>query len=158
EPLQPWRAAAMIATAVAVIELFLLLLIGFVVGAKAFGDKTEAATVAAIKRQVPQAATASSQDGKPAAQGKSKEHALLPRGRTSVVVLNGNGIPGAAATTADTAHNLHYVITATANAPSTFSRSVVMFRPGYKPAAQRLPPETGHKRGTPPAGRTKDAP
>jgi apolipoprotein N-acyltransferase len=155
EPLQPWRAAAMIATAVAVIELFLLLLIGFVVGAKAFGDKTEAATVAAIKRQVPQTATTSAQDGKPAAQGKHKEHALLPRGRTSVVVLNGNGIPGAAATTADTAHNLHYVITATGNAPSTFSRSVVMFRPGYKPAAQRLAKDMSIKHVTPLDGITK---
>jgi apolipoprotein N-acyltransferase len=155
EPLQPWRAAAMIATAVAVIELFLLLLIGFVVGAKTFGDKTEAATVAAIKRQVPQAATTSAQDGKSAAQDKHKEPALLPRGRTSVVVLNGNGIPGAAATTADQAHDLHYVITATGNAPSIFSRSVVMFRPGYKPAAQRLAKDMSIKHVTPLDGITK---
>jgi apolipoprotein N-acyltransferase len=155
EPLQPWRAAAMIATAIAAIELFLLLLIGFVVGGKAFGDKTEAATVAAIKRQVPQAAVTSSKDGKSAAQGKHKEAALLPRGRTSVVVLNGNGIPGAASTTADQARNLHYVITATGNAPSTFSRSVVMFRPGYKPAAQRLAKDMSIKQVTPLDGITK---
>jgi len=156
EPIQPWRAAAMIATAIAAIELFLLLLIGFVFGAKAFSDKTEAATVAAINREVPQAAKTSSQDGKPAAHEKQKKPpALLPRGRTSVVVLNGNGIPGAAATTADKAHSFHYIITATGNAPTSFSRSVVMFRPRYKPAAQRLAKDIGIKRVIPLDGITK---
>ena len=158
EPLQPWRIAAMIATGIAAVELFILLLIGFLVGAKAFSDKTETATIAAIKRQVPQAAqTQASEQQKPADASQKKEAPkVLPRGRTSVVILNGNGIPGAAAVNADKAHSLHYVITATGNAPSTgFARSMVMFRPGFKPAAQRLAKDMGVKAVTPLDGITK---
>jgi apolipoprotein N-acyltransferase len=158
EPLQPWRAAAMIATGIAAVELFLLLLIGFVLGAKAFSDKTETATIAAIKREVPQAAQAQTSNGqKPAASSQKKEEPkVLPRGKTSVVILNGNGIPGAAAVNADKAHSLHYIITATGNAPSTdFARSLVMFRPGFKPAAQRLAKDMGIKAVTPLDGITK---
>jgi len=157
EPLQPWRAAAMIATGIAAVELFLLLLIGFVLGAKAFSDKTETATIAAIKRQVPQAAqTQTSNEQKPAEAQKKEEPQVLPRGRTSVVILNGNGIPGAAAVNADKAHSMHYIITATGNAPSTdFARSMVMFRPGFKPAAQRLAKDMGIKAVTPLDGITK---
>jgi hypothetical protein len=157
EPLQPWRAAAMIATGIAAVELFLLLIIGFVFGMKAFSDKTETATVAAIKREVPQAAQTQSAENKPAETTKKKqEPKVLPRGRTSVVVLNGNGIPGAAAVNADKAHSLHYIVTATGNAPSTgFARSMVMFRPGFKPAAQRLAKDMGVKAVTPLDGITK---
>ena len=159
EPIQPWRVAAMVATGIAAVELFILLLIGFVLGAKAFSDKTETATIAAIKREVPQAAQthASSGEQKPAEASRKKEApTVLPRGRTSVVILNGNGIPGAAAVNADKAHSLHYVITATGNAPSTdFARSMVMFRPGFKPAAQRLAKDMGVKAVTPLDGITK---
>ena len=158
EPLQPWRTAAMIATGIAAVELFILLLIGFLVGAKAFSDKTETATIAAIKREVPQAAeTSAASDQKTTETVKKKEKPkMLPRGRTSVVVLNGNGIPGAAAVNADKAHSLHYIVTATGNAPSTgFARSMVMFRPGFKPAAQRLAKDMGVKAVTPLDGITK---
>jgi Na+-transporting methylmalonyl-CoA/oxaloacetate decarboxylase gamma subunit len=156
EPLQPWRAAAMIATGVAAVELFLLLLIGFVLGAKAFSAKTETATMAAIKREAPQAAQTQSADNKSAASDKKQKPAILARGRTSVVVLNGNGIPGAAAVSADKAHSLHYIVTATGNAPSTeFARSMVMFRPGFKPAAQRLAKDMGVKAVTPLDGITR---
>ena len=157
EPLQPWRIAAMIATGIAAVELFILLLLGFVVGAKAFSDKTETATIAAIKREVPQAAqTQSSDQQKPADASQKKAPKVLPRGRTSVVILNWNGIPGAAAVNADKAHSLHYVITATGNAPSTdFARSMVMFRPGFKPAAQRLAKDMGVKAAVPLDGITK---
>ena len=73
-----------------------------------------------------------------------------------MVVLNGNGIPGAAATSADRAHSLHYVITATGNAPRTdFQRSLVMFRPGFKAAAIRLAKDMNIKRVTPLDGVTK---
>ena len=160
EPFQPWRVAAMIATGVAAVELFILLLIGFVLGAKAFSDKTETATIAAIKREAPQAAQTQSSEQKPA-DAKSRQQAkeepkVAPRGHTSVVILNGNGIPGAAAVNADKAHSMHYLITATGNAPSTgFARSIVMFRPGFKPAAKRLAKDMGVKAVSPLDGVTK---
>jgi hypothetical protein len=158
EPLQPWRTAAMIATGVAAVELFILLLIGFVVGAKAFSDKTETATIAAIKREAPQAAQTQASDQKTTetTAKKKEEPKVLARSRTSVVVLNGNGIPGAAAVNGDKAHSLHYIVTATGNAPTTgFARSVVMFRPGFKPAAKRLAKDMGVKAVSPLDGITK---
>ena len=148
----------MIATAVAAIELFILLMIGFLIGAKAFSSHTETATNAAINRAVPGAAPSSdkaksNESGKPA---KAEPAGPLPRGRTSVVVLNGNGIPGAAAVSADRVHSLHYIITATGNAPRTdFQRSVVMYRPGFKPAAVRLAKDMKVKHVTPLDGVTK---
>ena len=158
EPLQPWRTAAMIATGVAAVELFILLLIGFLVGAKAFSEKTETATIAAIKREAPQAAQTQSSDQKSTetAAKKKEKPKVLPRSRTSVVVLNGNGIPGAAAVNGDKAHSLHYIVTATGNAPTTgFARSMVMFRPGFKPAAQRLAKDMGVKAVSPLDGISK---
>jgi hypothetical protein len=158
-PVQPWRTAAMIATVVAVVELFILLMIAFLVGAKAFSSHTETATVAAIKRAVPSAAidgTSTKSDSSAGKSEKAKPAGPLPRGRTSVVVLNGNGIPGAAAVSADKVHSFHYIVTATGNAPRTdFSRSVVMFRPGFRPAAQRLAKDVGVKRVSPLDGITK---
>jgi apolipoprotein N-acyltransferase len=153
EPLQPWRIAAMVATGIAAVELFILLLIGFLVGAKAFSDKTETATIAAIKREVPQAAqTQASEQQKPADASQKKEAPkVLPRWRTSVVILNGNGIPGAAAVNADKAHSLHYVITATGNAPSTGFALDGHVRPAL-PAAQRLAKDMGVKAVTPSTG------
>jgi apolipoprotein N-acyltransferase len=158
EPFQPWRVAAMVATGVAAVELFILLLIGFVLGAKAFSDKTETATIAAIKREAPQAAQTQPSEQKAAdSQQQTKEEPkVATRGHTSVVILNGNGIPGAAAVNADKAHSMHYLITATGNAPSTgFARSIVMFRPGFKPAAKRLAKDMGVKAVSPLDGVTK---
>jgi hypothetical protein len=153
-PPQPWRAAAMIAIAVAAVELFILLLIAFVFGAKAFTNHTEAATVAAIKREVP-GASSEAKDKQPAS-GKTEKSGPLPRAKTTVIVLNGNGIPGAASVSADRVHSLHYIITATGNAPRTdFPRSVVMFRPGFKAAAVRLARDMHVKRVAPLDGMTK---
>lgn len=146
----------MVATGIAAVELFILLMVGFVWGAKAFSDKTETATVAAIKREVPAATAAHAKSKASEPAKKTHRHPLLTRARTSVVVLNGNGIPGAAATSADRAHSLHYIITATGNAPRTdFQRSVVMFRPGYKTAAVRLSKDMGIKRVSPLDGITR---
>jgi hypothetical protein len=146
----------MVAIAIAAVELFILLMIGFVFGAKAFSEKTQTATTAAIQREVPQAAQSQAKGtAETSAQEKKKRSGPLPRGKTSVIVLNGNGIPGAAATSADQVHALHYIVTATGNAPSTgFASSVVMFRPGFKPAAKRLAHDLNVKRVTPLDGMT----
>src|SRR5436189_4637274 len=96
-PPQPWRTAAMIATAVAAVELFILLLIAFVIGAKAFTSHTEAATVAAIKREAPAAARTGATGANQTTPSKAQKSGPLPRAKTTVIVLNGNGLPGAAA-------------------------------------------------------------
>jgi hypothetical protein len=156
-PPEPWRVAAMVAIAIAAVELFILLMIGFVFGAKAFSEKAQTATTAAIQREAPRASQSqATAESEPPAQERKKRSGPLPRGKTSVVVLNGNGIPGAAATTADQVHTLHYIVTATGNAPSTdFPASIIMFRPGFKPAAKRLADDLNVKGVTPLDGLTK---
>ena len=70
----------------------------------------------------------------------------LARGETSVIVLNGNGIAGAAAAAADRVKGRGYMVAATGNATrSNYGQSVVMYRSGRKPEAQRLARDLGIK-------------
>jgi hypothetical protein len=70
----------------------------------------------------------------------------LSRADTSVVVLNGNGIGGAAAAAAEQVKAKGYAIAATGNANrSDYGKSVVMYRPGRRPEAQRLAGDLGIK-------------
>ena len=72
---------------------------------------------------------------------------MLKRGDTSVLVLNGNGIGGAAARTAEQIRGKHYLIAAPETPPSTdFPRSIIMYRPGFKREAQRLAKDFGVRR------------
>ena len=81
---------------------------------------------------------------------KSTPVAELPRRRTSIVVLNGNGLPGAAAVSAERMRHFRYIIAATGNAPRTdFRRSLVMYRKGYEGEAIRLAHDLHIRRVTP---------
>ena len=56
-----------------------------------------------------------------------------------MLVLNGNGRAGAAAATAQRIRGLGYMIGGVGNASqTTYGRSVVMYRPGFRPEAVRL--------------------
>jgi LytR cell envelope-related transcriptional attenuator len=136
-PETPWRTAAIVAAAVAAVELFILILVGVVFGAKLVNDHAEAAVTPLTKAvdQTPGTMPAATTEKK-ASSGNAGP--VLPRRRTSVIVLNGNGIPGAAAVTADRLRRFHYIVAATGNAPRSFSRSVIMYRPRFKSAAMRL--------------------
>lgn len=66
-------------------------------------------------------------------------HAQLPRSRTSVMILNGNGRTGAAQTAADRVKAHGYTIGGVGNAPrSDYGRTLVMYRPGFRGEAARL--------------------
>jgi hypothetical protein len=151
EPASPWRTAAIVAAAVAAVELFILILVGIVFGAKLMGEKAETIVAQTIAKQTetPAPAPATSKD----TADKPKKRvpvAELPRQRTSVIVLNGNGIPAAAAVASEEVRKFEYIIAATANAPRTdFQRSVVMFRPGYEGEARRLAKDLKIRRVTP---------
>ena len=90
----------------------------------------------------------------PAAPAKPK----LARTETSVLVLNGNGVAGAAASTGELVRQKGYVIAAVGNAArSDYRRSVVMYRPGYAPEAARFARDLRVKIVSPLDGlRTKD--
>jgi len=64
---------------------------------------------------------------------------LRPRSRISVLVLNGNGIGGAAGTTATGLLSRGYRHAIPTDAPSLgYARSLVLFRPGWEREAERL--------------------
>lgn len=147
----PWRSAAFIAVSVATVELLILLVVGIWLFGKFFTDEvskaTDPTTVArvAVERelkergQLPQK-TEAKPDAKP----------LLARGETSVLVLNGNGVTGAASDTANRVRGKSYLIAGTGNASRTdYPRSIVMFRPGFEREARRLAKDLGVRRVIP---------
>jgi LytR cell envelope-related transcriptional attenuator len=65
--------------------------------------------------------------------------AKVPRSKLGVVVLNGNGRSGAAATASSTLSSLGYHVRATANAKrQNYATSVVMYKRGYSAEGARL--------------------
>jgi hypothetical protein len=71
------------------------------------------------------------------------------RRQTTVLVLNGNGRTGAAATAAARVHARGYKIGAVTNAPREVPRSIVMYRPGFAGEGSRLGRDLGVKLVTP---------
>jgi hypothetical protein len=149
----PWRTAAIIAAGVAAVELFILVVIGVVLGAKLLTDSAEKAVISATTAAKTAAGTtqaASEPSSKKVGQASLTPVANLSRGKTSVVVLNGNGLPGAAAVAAQRLRHFHYIVAATGNAPRTdFQRSLVMYRKGYEGEAIRLAHDLHLRRVTP---------
>ena len=144
---QPWRSAAFIAATVAIVELAILLVIGVVLFGKFFAGEVEKATdpVTVARAAVEREAKTPAAGG-----GKAAAKPLLARRKVSVLVLNGNGVAGAAAVAAERVHARNYVVAATGNAPRTsFSRSVIMYRPGFEGEAKRLGRELRVRRVVP---------
>ena len=126
----PWRTATLVASAVAALELVVLVVLGVALLAKPVSDHVrqaaEAKVFAPVKKPKPPAQTA---------VGKPK----LTRAETSVIVLNGNGRAGAAAESAEAVRRFGYTIGTVGNAPrSDFTRTLVMYRKGYQAEAARL--------------------
>jgi LytR cell envelope-related transcriptional attenuator len=135
-PAERWRTATIVASGVAVFELMLLIiLLTALIGRGVTAQAKEAAMTRATGVQAPVKAF------KP-----EPKRVALARGETSVIVLNGNGIAGAAAAASDRVKAKGYPIAATGNATrSDYGQSVVMYRTGRKPEAQRLARDLGIK-------------
>jgi len=126
----PWRAAAVVACAIALVELVALVALGAVHLARPFRHHavTKPAKPAAVHRvvhvqPVPVVPT----------------HPLLARAQVSVVVLNGNNVQGAAHVEASRLQALGYSIGGAANATRhDYARSMVMYVSGYVQEARRL--------------------
>ena len=142
--IRPWRTATIVVSSVAVMELVLLLGIALIVfgrpvieAAKSSVSNTTPATPNAQPKRVATAA-ASTPDMR-ASQREPLGAPKLPRTETAVLILNGNGIAGAAAAEAAAVRDKGYIVAAVGNAKRAhYTRSVVMYRPGYKPEAARL--------------------
>lgn len=124
----PWRTATLVASGVAVVELVALVALGVFLLAKPVSEQVRKAAVAEAFAPV------AKPKPKPIA-GEPK----LTRAETSVIVLNGNGRAGAAATGAASVRRFGYTIGTVGNAPrSDFTRTLVMYRDGYRAEATRL--------------------
>ena len=127
----PWRTATLVASAVAVIELVVLVVIGVALLAEPVSNHVRQAAEAKVYAP----AKAKPKPVAAPAVGKPK----LSRAETSVIVLNGSGRSGAAAESAARVRGIGYTIGTVGNAPrSDFARTIVMFRPGYRAEATRL--------------------
>lgn len=128
---RPWRTATLVASAVAAVELVIILVAG----------------VALVGKPLTQKMRDAGRDrtlGMPAPAPAKKPNIAssvprLNRLETTVMVLNGNGVPGAAHEAAARVQARGYSIGQIGNAKRTdYMRSVVMYRPGYRGEALRL--------------------
>jgi hypothetical protein len=128
--IRSWRTATLIASAIAAIELVLILILGVALLGKPLTGrlrdtaKQRSLGITTVKPTRPRIGSSAPQ---------------LSRSETTVVVLNGNGITGAAHEAAARIESRGYSIGHVGNAKrSDFTRSVVMYRPGYRGEALRL--------------------
>jgi hypothetical protein len=129
----PWRAAAFAAGAVALAELTALLALA---GAHLFHVHHAAASRPATTTPAGPATT-------------TVVHPLRSRSRVSVLVLNGNGVSGAAGTEATQLLARGYRHAVPGDARTTYAQSVALFRPGWQREAQRLARDVGIRAVTP---------
>ena len=153
----PWRAATLVAVGVALLELVGLLAVGALLVAR---HTTMRATAAS--RHVVQHHTAPARHvAAIPAKDRFEAVPLTPlRARTQVpvLVLNGNGVAGAAHAEAARLQALGYRIRGAANAPRhAYSRSMVMYVPGYVREARRLSRDIGIRLVAPVDGLTPAA-
>ena len=126
---RPWRTATLIAGGVAAIELVLLVLAGVALFARPLSHQVKAAAVRRARAPEP--------PRRPA--GAVPRGPKLERGETSILVLNGNGITGAAATAAARVRQRGYLVAEVGDAARRdYPASLVMYRPGFRAEAVRL--------------------
>jgi hypothetical protein len=134
---RPWRTATLVASTVAAVELVLILVLAAFLLGRPVADRVEKAAEQKVLAPAPAAKPAPKAD---------PDAPKLSRRETSVLVLNGNGAAGAAAAASAQVHGKGYTVGAVGNAErSDFTRSVVMYRKGFKPEAERLARDVGVK-------------
>jgi hypothetical protein len=130
----PWRTTTVVAAAVALLELIalvaiLLVHIGSGVASSRTHDTSPAAR-AAVHRATP--------------APRLPSVPLRPRSKVRVLVLNGNGVTGAASTAAARLESRGYHIGDATNAQRhDYASSMVMFVPGWAKEARRLARDVG---------------
>ena len=147
----PWRSAAVVTATIAAVELVALIAGGTALLARpvhhaaAKPVRTTAGAAARPVFRVPAAA-------------KVPSVPLRPRSYVAVLVLNGNGVQGAAGTEAARLQGLGYRIGGATNAVRhDYARSMVMYAPGYGKEARRLSRDTGIRMVAPADGLTRAA-
>ena len=131
DTVRQWRAAALLASGIAAMELLALIATGVLLLGRPFAHH-------AAKAAAKPAPVRAKQKARPARKP------ALARTHTRVTVLNGNGQTGAAAAEADAIRARGYRISAVGNAPTpTQGPTLVMYRPGFSAEAKRLARDAG---------------
>jgi hypothetical protein len=130
ELVRPWRTATLVAAAIAAVELALLVVAGLVLVGRSLAPHANAAT--------PKAAVTHT-----AKTVKPKLHlaavvAKLPRAKVHVMILNGNGVQGAAASAASLVGARGYAVGQVGNASRSYPTWRVMYAPGFAGEAERF--------------------
>jgi hypothetical protein len=132
ELIRPWRTATLVAATVAGVELVLLLVAGSVLLGRSLWPHVHAAAARAALETKHHAAPVKPVQQPPAV-------AKLPRSKTGILILNGNGVQGAAAEAATLVDTRGYPVVATQNAPRTgYPTWRLMAAPGYAGEAMRF--------------------
>jgi len=146
----PWRTATLVAGAIAMLELVALIVGGTLLLARPFhrgAPATKHVAAPAVRRIA-----------HVAAPPRAKSHPLRPRARVAVLVLNGNGVQGAASSEAAHLQGLGYRIGGAENAARhDYARSMVMYAPGWRKEARRLSRDTGIRMVSPVDGMSRSA-
>lgn len=130
--IRPWRTATLVASAVAAGELVLLVVAGIAVLGRPVSHHVRKAAEAHVLSSLGPAAAPPKRRAPPAV-------ARLPRRKTRVLVLNGNGRTGAAASEAARVRSHGYVVRGVGNARRTdYTRTIVMYRAGFRGEGARL--------------------
>ncbi|MDE3190732.1 MAG: LytR C-terminal domain-containing protein [Acidobacteriota bacterium] len=161
----PWRTATLVTATIALAELVGLIAVGTFVLAHPFGRHGKPAGAAAATVAKAPAVSRSPVVHRTVVPVPAKDrfgpipsHALRARSDVRVLVLNGNGVQGAAHAEAVRLQGLGYAIGGAANAPSHhYAQSMVMFVPGYAKEARRLARDAGIRIVAPVDGLTQSA-
>ena len=139
ELVRPWRLATLVASALAALELVLLVVCGLILAGRSLVPRTAApARPAHVAKATPKAAAP--HVFRPPASLVAK----LPRAKTGVLILNGNGVAGAAAQAASLVTSRGYVVKEVGNAPRTgYPTWRLMYGPGYAGEAKRFGRDLG---------------
>jgi hypothetical protein len=141
ELVRPWRRATFVAGTIAALELIALLGAGAMLLAKPLSHEINKAAVASVEATPPSKQLQTAIKRMNAPPGKAH-----PRRHVRIMVLNGNGVNGAAGTAAGRLHRLGYRIAGTANARrQDYATSVVMYKPGFRADGLRLAKAIGVK-------------
>jgi LytR cell envelope-related transcriptional attenuator len=146
ELVRPWRTATLVASGVAAVELVALVVLGLVLVGRSLAPHVHAAAAKAA-REPKHAAAPAKHETRPKPVPPAHTARILPRAKTGVLVLNGNGINGAAAQAASIVRARGYAVTATKNAPRTgYPTWRLMTAPGYAAEAIRFARDLGLSR------------
>jgi LytR cell envelope-related transcriptional attenuator len=142
---RPWRTATVVVSAIAAIELVLLVGAGIALLGRHLAS-THVQATAKAHHVTPPVRRIAAPAVKPEPIGKP----TLSRAGTSVIVLNGNGRTGAATTEASVVRSRGYRVAKVGNAGrGDYATSVVMYRPGFRAEAARLAHDLGFARFAP---------